>query len=635
MIGAIRVRFPDTPASAVWNDTVFNNWLNTTIPFSLAHFWLKSSFGQADLRYQLFPPIVIDDPRSKMTEEEKKQWGKDREYLVNGVTAKITSDFRPMWGAFDALLIWFAQQTALFGGGAFPVSLGYLTNGGGLLELLTGGRFGMALPLGTKYLPVAVCDILSPFDTICQELGHSFDFEHPLDGTGNEYGDPYDSMASQTYGGKQSSFERPFNSSLPMAPVNGKDQQRIIGPLVSAAQIYNHSFANSLKNRRLFVEVPTSYLAGSSSFDLYALDNVVDLWPSQALPVLAVLPPALPNGDTHFLELRRSAEYDDGIKKNAADTSKPPAGIVIHSFNRDRNRVTYVDTLPLSDNLGDRDYHVFKANFAFRVNRIGRDLRSVNITVGGGDFWRHFGLNIEDVHTDMVDAGRGIWQKADVSPCFMFPVGSYAFRHKYTRNSYSIFVSSYGYEKPGYVWKINDTELDPRLDSVNIRLDVNIPHPNHGNLTTSVIVPFQYRADKNSLSLTCDPQIGNFDIRLGIQASETSPEVIKNFYEDQSTMTILSFDNISLEWDSDYMDRVHQCYEAIKSIGRRTIPIPVPTPPSPEPGPDWQILPSIEAVIRNLVNTNPAVANTVIDEVSRMANINKIDVIKRLDVGPR
>jgi len=63
MLAVIRLRFPATAATEVWSDAVMNNWLNPSIPFSLAHFWSRSSLFQADIGYFLFAPIVLADPR--------------------------------------------------------------------------------------------------------------------------------------------------------------------------------------------------------------------------------------------------------------------------------------------------------------------------------------------------------------------------------------------------------------------------------------------------------------------------------------------------------------------------------------------------------------------------------------------
>ena len=115
MIAAIRVRFTATDPAKVWNDPVFTNWLDANHPYSLAEFWRKSSFGHAELSFNIFPPIVMDDPRDALTPTERNDNNTSRKALIDSVTAKVTEQFHPDWDTLDGLLIWFAQRTDLFG----------------------------------------------------------------------------------------------------------------------------------------------------------------------------------------------------------------------------------------------------------------------------------------------------------------------------------------------------------------------------------------------------------------------------------------------------------------------------------------------------------------------------------------
>ena len=63
MLALIRARFPNTSAMAVWSDAAMQAWLDPNIPFSLAHYWTRTSFIGADMRYVLFPTVVVNDPR--------------------------------------------------------------------------------------------------------------------------------------------------------------------------------------------------------------------------------------------------------------------------------------------------------------------------------------------------------------------------------------------------------------------------------------------------------------------------------------------------------------------------------------------------------------------------------------------
>jgi hypothetical protein len=638
MIAAIRVRFTPTPASQMWNDAVFGNWLNMTVQNSLAHYWFRSSLTLADLKFQIFPPIVMDDPRLNMKPEEIGDGAKTREYLVNGVTAKLTDEFHPDWSTFNGMLIWFAQQTDLFGGGGYPVPLPLEE---GFFDFLFGGP-----EQEYKNLPVAVSDIDSPFDAVCQELGHAYGFEHPLDHAREEYGDPYDSMAAAWYGGVYSSaFNRPVDPALPPGTVvDGIDQQRIIGPHISAAHHAIGPFAATLKAAGMFIDVPPSYATGASSFTLHALDDAIGNFPGKKLPMVAVIPPDTPGGETYFLELRRASGYDAGLRKNAPDTSRPPIGVVIHSHDKTRNLIVYHDTLPLADNRGDRDYHMFGGGgFTFRVTSIGADYRSVGITIGGRDFWRHFGVNIEEVRHEVPATTQTEWRKADVSPCFMFPVGEYSYHYKYNLNRYTIVVSSFGYEKPGYVWTVNGTVLGPSASSgagvggvatsvtptsaniVKISASVESPGPT-GKTVATKLVPIEYDIGPDRLTLSCDPQIGNFSLVIEVKSVETSPEVMKNFYEDRSVVTSVNFDNVALEWDDNYKQRQKECEDAVEGVNRKHIPqrkFGVPKPDDPFG------VRNFEAVINELGEVSLGLANAVVDEVAKVANTIKGQISKR------
>src|SRR5947199_9374250 len=111
MIALIRVRFTNTPSANVWTDAVMNGWMNPTIPFSLAHFWTRTSLFQADMNYFLFPAITLPDPRDKAKPGEDR-----RTVLVDGVLAEITRLFSPDCSIFKNVVLVGTQQTDQFRG---------------------------------------------------------------------------------------------------------------------------------------------------------------------------------------------------------------------------------------------------------------------------------------------------------------------------------------------------------------------------------------------------------------------------------------------------------------------------------------------------------------------------------------
>ena len=611
MIAAIRVRFTATPPAAVWSDATFANWLNPTIQYSLAHYWYQSSFSQADLKFQIFPPVVMDDPRLALSATDRTINGKTRPALVNAAIAKITDSFHPDWSKIDGLLIWYAQPTDLFGGGSYNVPLPLEEEG--LLDFIFGGP-----EQKYKQVPVALCDIASPFDAVCQELGHAYGLEHPRDLTFEDYGDPYDSMASELYGGVYSPmFKRPANPALPVGVGgDGEDVQLNIGPYVSAANVYISDFAPALKAAGVYVSVPPSYASGASSFTLYALDRGIASFPALPLPIAAVIPPDTMGGNTYFLELRRVAGYDAGLSINDASVAtppRPPLGVVIHSYDASRDRVVYVDTLPLVDHRGDRDYHCFGGGFTFRVTSIGTDFRSVGITVGGRNFWRNFGVDIEKAIKEELGTTQVVAKPVEVSPCFMFAPATYTYFLEYRFIRYSLVVTSFGYELPTYVWTVNGTVLDPAKHNANVSASVEMPGP-AGKTVATTLVPIEYTVGPDRLVLGSKPEVGNFSLLIEVKSVESSPEVLKNFYQDKSQVTSVRFDNVKLVWDDNYKRAQEACEDALDRVNEKHIPVRRVRRPTPE---DPFRVRQFESVIDEIAQSGIRVATGITNEVVR------------------
>lgn len=604
MIAVIRVRFNNTPADAVWSDEVMHNWMNPGIEYSLGHFWARSSFFQADLRYYLFPAIAMDDPRVNTP-----AGGDLRQYLVDGVTAEVTRLYKPDWKVFDSMLICFAQMTDLFGGGAFPVPV-------------DGGQ---------KYLTAAVCDIASPFSSICQEVGHAFGLDHEVDQAGNEYMSPYSSMSSESYGGATSSFQRPEDPRLPKGTMPGPDTsavvtndvQRIIGPYMTPVQIYNKGMG-VFKMTKSVYQLPDSYHNTPHSFRLIALDQAIDTWPQQQV-ALAVLPSSFPNNDTYFLELRRNNKYDSGLSLDGTDLA--PIGVVIHAVNASNGRVRYVDRIALAAAPGDRDYHCFAGHFTVRVNSFEQDYSAANVTVGGGDFWKYFGVDIDDVITDTPFQSAGEWTSVDVSPCFMFQRAPYQYRYLYNSTQVLVVASSFGYEKPFYRWFVNDVALDPAASQITLRLSVKLPENGKLSAPQEQDVVINYQLTQNRVRLSFNQQYSGIYISIKVMVNESSQEVLQNFYPDRTIVTGMSINNVTIEWDQAYQDAQKACGKKIADLNEHYA-ISEGLIPHRDPGPKWEI--HVVELIDELMQSNPAAASVVISEVARLGNVSRLEVIKRL-----
>jgi hypothetical protein len=116
---------------------------------------------------------------------------------------------------------------------------------------------------------------------------------------------------------------------------------------------------------------------------------------------------------------------------------------------------------------------------------------------------------------------------------------------------------------------------------------------------------------------------------IKVIANETSSEVMQNLYPDQSVWTSVGFNNIQIEWDKDYVEDLAKCWKKFRDIDRRfskSHPVKIP---KPDPDPRFDDL-RINVLLQRLVEKNPALANAVIDEVANLAQISRLDVLKRL-----
>jgi hypothetical protein len=606
MLALIRLRFPATPATEVWSDAVMNNWLNPSIPFSLAHFWSRTSLFQADLSYFLFPPLVLADPRIDMAA------GADpRDTLVKGVIAGVTQANSPDWSVFDKILIVGAQKTDQFGGG---------------------GPFQVPVGSDQKNVLVAIVDVLSPFSNVCQELGHAFGLEHELNYKGDEYTSPYSVTSSERYGDARSSFERPVDGRLPVgkpvpptiSAVNTQDVQRIIGPYITPVQFAIKNMG-SFNDPQTVYRVPDGYGTAPQTFRLTAVDVCIDSWPARKR-MLAMLPPQVPNGDLFYLELRRSHGYAAALSVDGL--SGPPVAPVIHAVSQTTHRVQYVDRIALAAAPGDTDYHSHKGFFAVRVGSFEKDFSACSVTVGGGDFWKYLGVGFDDVvATHEPHLGIG-WETADMTPCFLFPKAPHHFRNWFRSTTLTMRATSFGYVRPNYQWFINDALLNPAAHAITQSLHVQ--HSENGELSDprAENVSFEYSVVQNVLKLTCHAPFANIHASIKVLVNESSSEVLKNLYPDRSLWTGIDIDNVEIEHDETYNEEVKECARRIKGIEDRFSISDAPIPRRVDPGPKFE-RETIE-LINALVLSNPAAANAAINELAVLNSVDKLQAIERL-----
>ena len=306
MIAILRIRFDtNNDLTSVWSDTVFERWMQPLIPFSLGDFWWSSSMGLFDLTYTIYSPIVMADPRPTAPAGNDAQ----RAALVNGAIAAATAQVSPNWDETDILMIWYAQPTDQFGGGSYSIPL-------------QGG--------GTKTIPVTVVHIASPFDAVCQELGHGFGLQHEIDDEGRDYACPYSVMSARLV----AEFLRPADPRLPDGlkilntgdPFFNNPAGRIIGPALSAAQLYKYP---EFRDTPKVLQLSANYVQSPAVVRLNALNYTVTL-PEGPLPLLVTFPSNRSDGRIFTVEMRRGGfDYDTAIGTPRSDGTVYPAHLAL------------------------------------------------------------------------------------------------------------------------------------------------------------------------------------------------------------------------------------------------------------------------------------------------------------------
>ena len=602
MIAIIRVRLSMAPNAIVWSDQQFQALMNPAIPFSLAHYWQKCSFGLADLSYRLLPPVTVVDPQPAMTAEQIKADPQYRSTRVKAITKIVDDQYKPDWNAFSTLLIWVASPLDLWGSSAFDHGKGRCA--------------------------VFMCDVASKFDQICHELGHSLGFDHPFGREGIEYNSAYDIM-----GGYASEWTRPAVAALPVGTsASGSDPMVLAGPMISSAQLSTSMYRTSLA--ALFIDLPANVKTSPLSVKLIALDAAADRWPQVAGPVAAVLPPDPVSPDDHYvLELRRAQGYDAGLRSPALPNN-PPVGVVVHGYNVKTKRFTFAGVLPLTNNLGDQDLHLFSgmpgSDITIRLLEVGPGDEWARVRVGGPNYWRNFGVDvtIEDIADE---PHYTAWEQVEVQPCVFAATGLHSVRYRTVSHTFQIDATSYGYEAPYYTWKLNDAALDPDLNAIALHIQTSTPDPLLGwqNRELDVILPYSIAGATMTLGTPAGNLValGKFTLTIGVTANETSPGVLKNLYPERSVTTTVRFDTVKMEWDQGYGEKLDHCEHIIDEVDRKRIPVPVPQLPGGRPDDG---LPNVLDVLGSIIDRNPSAANVLIEEISRSANVPRLAVIARL-----
>ncbi|SDD73167.1 hypothetical protein SAMN05216345_11494 [Cupriavidus sp. YR651] len=598
MIAFIRASFPGTPASQMWSDTVATNWMDPNIPFSMAHFWRTATFQQVDMANVIFPPVTVNDPRTGAAD--------DRDRLVRAVLVAVENASHPNWNQFDRCIIFFAQQTDLFGGGAHKAPNG-------------------------KLITAAVFDLLSGFDQTCQEVGHAFGLSHELDAAYNEYGCPYSIMSAAA----DFSFDRGPNPLLPgvQGPTN---PARIVGPYIPAAHLYINQYRavnpNGVFNHLDSVEyVPATYAQTPVNVRLYARDVAIGAWPNRR-KVLVVVPPNVPGGDTHFLELRRKdSSYDAGIGNASiillagnffvgSGAVPDPAAV----------RLRFVGRIDLEAAAGDLDFHSFSGHFVVRVSDFAPGFASVNLSIGGGNAWQDFRITLEETMTNVLPVGTGDWHRALVAPCPIGATREFNFRVKTFRTFLVLQARSAGYEAPAYSWKVHGIPLNPAAgNTLNLQVQCRDNSGHMMNAPAMHPVQCTFTVNGGRLELMIDGALADIVLGIEVTVNESSPSVMKNYYPSRTLWTTVRADNLAIEWDGEYQAAAEACWRRLKKLSNQIPELVIPPHGNPgDPDPPYFEKIGVRELIRVLVASDPFVARTVAGVVADRAAVSVEQVLE-------
>ena len=596
MFAVIRAHFTATPVSDVWSDAEMRNWLDPTIPYSVAHYWSQTSFSQIDLSYQLLPILQLADPRND------PNFGMTaRQRLVNAVLAGATNEWDPDWSTFAHVVIWFPAAIDLHGGGSYSVKRKDGT--------------------GERSIVVAVVNKGARFDTICQEFGHNFGFQHERNQAGGEYGSPYSTMSSSEF--PDNAFERPASPQLPagLAPFDGNpppttDVMRIAGPYVTPLQFFVNRTGDFVHADSV-EELPATFQDAHINVYLRALDVGVTSWPTRR-KVLAVVPPAYGDANGYGIEIRRPREYDQGLNPTPAPGISGVAGAVIHSFDPSTKLITYVGCIPFAGLEGDRDYRI--GNLVIRLNNFNDDSDFVGVTVGGtklGEAAIQFApAQMSSTVTYTTD-----WEWVYATPCRMFPENSYAQRSHLKSTKIVLTALSQGYEAPEYVWTINDVAVDPAQISMEVSVNVRSGDPGLGRQFRSESITVKYRIIDNRLEFESDAPYSEFSLSVSATVSETLTAAAASTPA-RSVSTDVTFQNAEIEWSLSYLEKMVQCWREHIYQWTPEDMFGIPT----GNGAVAVKIRQFKQLHDHLLGTNPELAETLTREVLKLGNITRDDL---------
>jgi hypothetical protein len=400
-----------------------------------------------------------------------------------------------------------------------------------------------------------------------------------------EYASPYSSMSEQF--SPSNTWQRaadPRLTTLPAAALGRDEPLREIGPFLPAAQ-FLAAVSPTLDHPDSLTTV--SNLSTPVVVRITALDKAIADWPARRRCV-AVIPPSQFRLRTYYLEVRRKADYDQGLRFGLSDGAQ--AALVIHSWDPGDRRIHYEGALAFDDQAGDLDYRSFAGRFIVRFVQFDPDRAEATLRVYDDAAWHLSGLTLDGPTIDEARAAHSPWTEVQATPCGPSSAGLYEYRTVSADSEISVLANSYGFEKPGYVWFLNDRLLQGNSGSLRLQLQVKKVDGTSLVNAGAQDCDFQYAINQNVLRITANSRWAAMQLRLQVKVVETSVEVVQNAYPDRLVAVDFSVDNVRVEWDDRYMHAMLQCWRKYWHLEKPLKPGQVRIKIDPRPKFDPQIL---------------------------------------------
>ncbi|XAZ19505.1 hypothetical protein LVY75_04935 (plasmid) [Sinorhizobium sp. B11] len=562
MLRIVRFTFSDPGSTSPhpWSDSDLRNWLDDTIPFSMANYWKAVSFGEASLAFDILSSVAVTRPNPPLVD------GPSREAFVETVADAVEA----------------AQANVAWNNGDILVAIGAENPGqnfGGQSSLVrTGPDDSTKVTLGVVFISLD-----TGFDMMAEEVGHAFGFHHGVDAAGNDYCDRYCFMSSDNYGGTSPKFSRPKDPRLPVAiRPDGTDAQRIVGPMLSASQLYFGPWAANVQAKGLFTELTPSDVANGTTITLNALDAAVDGFPGSILPI-AVSIPSPTNDNRYTVELRRHAGLDLGISEIGTDLSGVPTAIVIYHWANiatltPRDHVMMAAFLPLYPEMLDRDITIAGLNgnnFGVRVTSLSGDASTVRLYIAEARRFSAVSLDLELIDEVLASKREFPVARRLVRPCIFVPARDYSYSVLYETHHFSVFADASNFQLPSIRITVEGKILVADGNYHDIEFNVRMATPQLGEPTKSEMqrITARYIMKGNTARILYDTlaapleRRGNFALSVVCTVDEAAPGTTT--FDSRTVNTTLIFTNMTIDAGAAYRSAAKACDALIAHINVR------------------------------------------------------------------